>query len=333
MSRFNGFFRLISRYQSLGWLPLLFISCTIIEDTDITSAEQLGELKLQSLEILQETKGGNQKTTLTQKYDSIVDIIDTSTGARITRKVGYDLPSLGNFKMKLRSASSTNTTVTISFKDDTQPYTFRIYQGDSVIELYRFRYDASNRLNMITTLINPIDNKPPLFQTTDLLSYAGDNVTSLIRTSPDPTKSATINIQYGGSGNGLSVSSFNYLGVNYGQLQGNCPNGSSANDCTGYLVGPIQLQGIYSSYTISTNHESDILNQIRLEDSKINGGSGGRDYDTYYFHPLMMIRDQLNQGNFLLVIYALDWLVQGPTLAITNFTQNESVSINFKYGY
>lgn len=58
-----------------------------------------------------------------------------------------------------------------------------------------------------------------------------------------------------------------------------------------------------------------------------------RDYDTYYFHPLMILRNQVPLGNYLFVIYAIDWLEPGPALSQTNFTRNEFVTFNLIYAF
>lgn len=309
------------------------ISCTIVEDTDIKTPQEFKSLPLKSIEINQETTKGKKSTLILPLYDSVQNFTDPNTGAKIVRKVGYSMTDFGNLKMKLRSGTSGNAEIFIYYKTGDYPYTFGILKGDSIVELYRFRYDGNNKLNKIVTFINPIDNLPRTVFTSDTLIYTSATISSIVRKSPiDPSKEATINIQYGGSGNFMSVSNFTYLSFQYQQSQGNCPNNANADVCAGYFAMPTQGGGgSNSSYTLSAAVMIDRLIQLRLLDYKFSSGSN-RDYDTYYFHPLLLMRDQFSQGGFLSIFYCIDWFVPGPVLNNTNFSQDESVSINFNYG-
>ncbi len=323
------------RTCSCSILTILVVgfSCTIMEDADLTSAEDFKNLPLKGIVLTQQTTKGTKSISILPLYDSVQNFTDPNTGAKIVRKVGYSASDFGNLKMKLRSNSSGNTEFFAYYKTGNAPYTFGILKGDSIVELYRFRYDGNNRLNKIITIINPVDNQPATVFTNDTLIYTASNVSSIIRRSPyDPSKAATINIQYGGSGSFLSVSNFTYLNFQYQQTQGNCPNNANLETCVGYLAMPTQGGGgSNSTYTMATSLRLDRLVQLRLLDYKFNTGSN-RDYDTYYFHPLLLMRDQFSQGVFLSIFYSMDWFVPGPVLNNTNFSQDESVSINYNYG-
>lgn len=310
---------------------LLVFSCTIIQDGDITSEAQLSKLRLKGFEILQQTTKVNTSTLGILLYDSTVKFTDQSTGAKITRKMRFSLAPFGNsLKMRLRSGTTAKTELYVSFKDDGQPYTFIIYQGDSLVEWYRFRYSSytgpSSKLNKITTVLNPVDGLPEKVRTNDTLIYTSSNVTSIIRRSPYGSTSTTI-ITYSGSGSGLQVEK----STGYELTRGNCPNGATFDSCTGYLISGS------SSYTIAITQTSDLIEQILLQDQRSNnsGGSGNptREYDTYYFHPLMLLRNQVGQGNYLMVIYMMDWWVPGAnTTGGGNLSNDESVTVKFNYG-
>lgn len=323
--------------------PLLFlaifvlaISCTIIQDSDITTPSEFANRKLKSITIQQETVKGNKTTQIQLLYDSVQNLVDINTGTKIVRRIGFSLQDFGNLKMKLRSNTTGDLEFFVSYKEGNQPYTFGILKGDSVVEIIRFRYDTSNKLNKILTIINPIDNLPAKVFTNDTLIYTLSNISRIIRRSSDASKEATIDIQYGGSGDFQTISNFSYLGFQYTQQGGACPQGQNSDSCFGYALQPSSGGGSenQSQYAIFNTVQFNTFTQIQLADVKINAGpSGSRDYDTFYFHPLMILRDEFDQGKFLLGIYSIDWLELGTLLSSTNFTQNETVNINFNYGF
>ena len=315
------------------FLLTLAFSCTIIQDSDITTESQLAKLKIMGLEIIQQTSKGNGSTLATLLYDSTVNITDAATGAKLTRRIRFSLPALGTLKMKLKSGVNIKTELQVYYMDDGQPYTVRIFQGDSSVEHYRFRYDTytgTRKLNKFTTILDPVDNLPPTYTSVDNFTYTGSNISSILR-SPSTGSPVTINIAYGGSGTGLSVSSLAYQGVNYSQLQGNCPNNSTFDTCTGYSSSISGIGGS-GSYTLTVTQNLNFLSQINLGDNKANGSSNNRDYDTYYFHPLMILRNQVRQGNYLLVVYMIDWWKSITISTNISNPQNEFVSVNLKYG-
>lgn len=317
-------------------------SCTIVQDSDITDPAAFEKFKLKNFSITQDTHNGKKTTTATLLYDSAVNVKDPATGSIVVRKMMYNFPNPGNLKVRMRSGSSAELKLTCSYLSGNKPYTVVLYQNDSAVEIYRFRYNNGGNLNRIVTTINPVDNKPFIYHTNDTLIYTGSGiVTKILRRSPDASAAATINIEYGGAGDYMSISNFQYQYFHYQQMQGDCPNNSEFNACTGYAI---QFTGVggtggtggnnSSYYTISTRVESDLLHQLNLADTKIQGGqTSQRDYDTYYFHPLMFLRNQMNQGNFLFVIYTMDWLLPGPVLTQTNFGRNDFVTLDFQYGF
>lgn len=311
-------------------------SCTIIEDADITDAAEFEKIKLKSIVLNQDTNKGKKSTNITLLYDSAVSVVDPGTGSVVVRKMMFNFQNPGNLKVKLSSGSTAELQLYISYLSGNKPYTTILYAKDSAIEIYRFRYNTAGKVDRIITTINPVDNKPFVRHTRDSLIYTGSNVTSIIRMSPDAALMANIAIGYGGSGSTQSVSNFTYGAFNYNQINGNCPDDSDPNACTGYKI---QFTGTgngsdASYYTIKVSDDNNTISQLYLEDAKIQGGQiSGRDYDTYYFHPLMILRDQVPQGQYLLVIYAIDWLLPGPTLSQTNFTRNDFVTFDFVYGF
>jgi hypothetical protein len=94
--------------------------------------------------------------------------------------------------------------------------------------------------------------------------------------------------------------------------------------------------GSLTSISTKSTHVFQNLASIEISDTKINNNGGGgccRNYDTYYFHPSMLLGEKLTGDMMLLHIYMLDWWQPGPELTgNSNFTMNEAVKINFNYG-
>ena len=313
----------------LAAILLLALSCTIIEDGDITSLAQYSALKLKSIEINQETLAGNSTKLAVLKYDSVVNLVDPTTGARITRKQRFTLPSLGTLKMKLRSGTNTNAEIYMSFKEDGLPYTFIIYVGDSLVEHYSFRYNASNKLNKIRTRLNPIDGRPATLVTTDTLTYSPSPEGKLVSMTRKGVGSFTF--QFGTYNSEHTLNSMTFLGQNYQLYNANC-NNSSSNVC-GRLYKPVGNSG----YNVDSENQSrnGKIAQITITDYRLSnsGCDCQRELDTYYLHPLMILRDNFTQGGMLLWIYTVDWWKPG-TVQINNqsLTKNDVVKLNFNYG-
>jgi hypothetical protein len=317
-------------------LLLVWSSCNIISDDAITDLDGLAALRLTKYTINQKTVAGETSQVSTLLYDSAVSI-PLANGLVVNRKMMFSLPSPGNYKMKYKSGASSNLKAYISFVGDKKPWTFIIYQGDSAVEHYRFRYDNTGSLSMIVTDINPIDGLPLLYQTVDHLVYSAGKIQTVNRLSDDEAREQQIVIERMTQGNTLVVGRVNGRYANFRAGYGSCPNGSGAN-CMGFgyeLVnnntGPSSASGI----RISALYALDRLSEIEFLDDKVNnGGSGGccYGYDTYYFHPTMFLRDKMPHGVDLMYIYMIDWWQLGaPYTGSSNFTMDEEVTLSFNY--
>lgn len=309
---------------------LLVLSCTIIEDSDITSLAEYNKLSLKSIEINQETLAGNSTKLALLKYDSVQNFVDSNTGARITRLQRFTLPSLGTLKMKLRSGTTTNTEFFIYFKEDGLPYTFGIFAGDSLVEHYSFRYNASNQLNKIRTRLNPIDGRPATLVTTDTLTYSPSPEGKLVSMTRKGVGSFTF--QFGTYNSEQTLSSMTFLGQNYNIYTGNCSNGFSSNVC-GQLYKPVGNGG----YTVHNEIQLTLgkTTQTTITDQRLSnsGCDCQRELDTYYLHPLMILRYYFPQGGMLLWIYTVDWWKPGTAqLSAQKLNKNDVVKLNFNYG-
>jgi len=340
MSRVIDFARWFSTFRSMGWLFVLMFSCTIIDDSDITSQEELDNLRLKSIEIKQETNSGSSTIVAKVTTDSVINV-STPNGI-LKRTVWMDWPALGNHKLKLKSGITTAFKTYTSYLESGKPYTFYIFNSDSVLlELYRFRYDANGRLNKIITIVPFVDGGPATSNDTLIYETTSGILSSVIRRSADPSKEGTFtNITYqNGNMNPSSdkLDRFTFQGTRYGNpCQSGCGNYYYAAEGAAPPNGGRQLFGEMAV----TNSQREYLSmKDRNSNISLSGCSGypcGIWIDTFYFHPLMLLTNQIfKSGSFeelsgdeLLFIYMVDWWQPVSTQESPN---DEKVTFSFKY--
>lgn len=311
-------------------------SCTIIEDSDITSQEELDNLKLKSIEIKEETTSGTKTSVVKLLYDSIQDFIDTSTGARILRRQRFSMPSLSS-KLRLRSGTSSNTEFTITYLEGGKPYTFAIFKGDSLVERYRFRYNnytSSGKLNKIVTFLNPVDNLPYLTQTSDTLIFdtSGELTNNGIeRRSPDPAKTGTFAFEYRTDNTRYYIGKVTFKGTNY---ENPCQGGGCPSYGGNYHAQAVLSNGGFGQPIGVLNVTDFQRANLSIQDRNHDLAQYGcptciRYIDTFYFHPLLLLKDELELGDELMFIYMVDWWQPISSVESPN---DEKVTFSFKYG-
>jgi hypothetical protein len=329
----------LRRYPYL--LILAATACNIIGDGDIKNLDGISDLKLASYQVAQRTTRGSGVQNITLLYDSATNI-GVSNGQFVTRIVWYETPGGGSLKLRYKSGATANLRTYTSYLSGGQPYTYALYQGDSAVELYRFRYDASGRLNRIITDINPVDDLPVLLRTNDTIIYQSSNqILSIERRSFDEARRGTFEIQYQQDFNGTSVSRVSFQNISVASSFANCPQGNGGDGCAGYsyeqLNPPNTFSTIITNMRVNRAYTFSKLSQLELIDVKFNsnGGGGGSccyDYDTYYFHPTMVLQGELLNGADLMAIYMIDWWQPGdPLTGNANYSSNDEVQINFNY--
>ncbi len=307
------------RFLSFIFLALIF-SCSIIEDSDITSQKELDNLKFKSIEIKQQTNSGNSTVVARVTTDSVINI--SVPAGILNRTLWMDWPALGSKKMKLRSGFTAAFKSYTSFLESGKPWTFYLFDNDTtVFEIYRFRYDVSGRLsNIITNVGGPATNDTLIYGNPDNES----EVTSIIRRSTDTSKAGTFSIT---AGSLYNLQSFNFKGTTYQK-----PN---SNESSFYSYGATfpPNDGLLEV----TDFQKQSLSLI--DRNNVSGNCRCNVWiDAFYFHPLMILKDQLvyedqyemrELGNALLFIYMVDWW---QPVSTQESTKDESVTFNFKYG-
>lgn len=306
------------RFLSFIFIAFIF-SCSIIEESDITSQKEFDDLRFTSIGIKQETSSGSQTVTARVTTDSVVNI--PVPGGTITRTVWMDWPALGSSKLKLKSGFTGAFKSYTSFLASGKPYTFYLFDSDTTLfELYRFRYDASGRLNKIVTFAPAIDGQPATSNDTLIYDTSG-NLTRIDRRSSVISKIGTFTFEFqtGSFNNGtIFKSTFqgrayrNYYGNSYySYLSGNGGGGPDTND--GALDWmEIQKQSLSLIDRNFVNDDCQCRKWI----------------DTFYFHPVMILKDQFELGNELLFIYMVDWW---QPISSVELEKDEKVTFIFKY--
>jgi len=328
----------------LSFIFFAFIfSCTIIEDSDITSQEELDNLKLVSIDIEQQVSGSG--STSTAKVTSELAVNISVSGGVLKRQIFMDWPALGtNSKLKLKSGITTTFKSYTSLLESGKPWTFYLFSSGSdstILELYSFRYDANGRLANIITRAPFVDGGPAT--SNDTLIYGNtanaSEVTSIIRRSQDASKAGTFTISSGSIFN--SGWAFDFQGNRYFKsCQG---NGCGENYGGAYHVRPSnggQPAGVLNITDLQKSFMT--FEDKNHELSQYGCGTCQRYSDTFYFHPLMLLKDQIpfkepqnnNNGGFeslgevLLFMYLVDWWKPVTTVQSSN---TEKVTFNFKY--
>ena len=303
----------------------LFLACTIIEDSDITTQDELDNLSLKSVQIEQATGAVANKLTATTTSESKENIV--VPGGVITKFLWMDWPAL-TAKVKLKSGYTQKFKSYISYLKDGKPYTFYLFDSDSVVlELYRFRYDGQGRLNLIMTHAPYIEGGPPTTKDSLIYNISGNpkELSSIIRKSNDASKAGTFMLSSGSTFS--SWFAFDFQGITYSMAcQG---NGCGPYWGGGYFKGPSNNgfpQGVMNWDLTSGKYSIQDVNQGIS--SNFCQGQCKQSIDTYYLHPLMIFKDQFELGETLLFFYSVDWW---QPVAVEESTSNESVTFSYKY--
>jgi hypothetical protein len=344
---------------TFGVFLLVLISCTIVKDSDVTSLDQLNNLKLTSIEIVQNLNSGASSTKAVVEdslYKTAVQAtidIDGKISGLVAKQTSIIWPVIAKTKMIFRSkVSSTGIVIKNNFYQNGKPRSSSVYENGQLKEWYSFYYDNNYKLTYLRSRIYLSVPKADTIITKDSLIYGTSgielgHITGIFRKFPVTNSSVTIHFPYtntyGGNVN-LGVSNSGGGNTTYGSYQYNygnclCPSNSN-NSCFGCDAQLSSSQGSSptSHYLIEGQQVSNLLSQLEITDVKVNtNGSCGQsgsatNYDTYYYHPLMLLRGFFTYGDILLNIYAIDWLSPGSTTSI-NVSINETVTLNFNYAH
>ena len=298
---------------------ILIFSCSIIEDSDITSKGELDNLKLKSIEIKQSLGSGT--TTSLAIVTSIVAVDNPVTNGRVTKQVWMSWPVLGSNKLRFRSGFNEPSILLTSFLETGDVYNVVLYDEDTVVqELYRFRYDEDGRLSKIITFIPELYADLPASNDTLIYDTGGRLVT--VERRSDYSANAG-NFTWTNDG---MIDQFTFKSTNYYKA------------CQGSGCGP-WFGGNYHAIPVSGGQPLGILNltdserqYFRIDDKNDvdtnQCGNCATWADTIYFHPLFLFQDDVQLGSTLLFLYLVDWWKPSTGQPSGN---NEKVTFSFRY--
>jgi hypothetical protein len=318
----------------LSFVVAAFIfSCTIIEDGDITSQEELDNLKLLSVDIEQQTSGAtNTSSAIVTK---VLDVNLQPSGVR--KQIWMDWPALGaNSKLKVKSGATTAFKSYTSLLEGGKPYTFYLFSvagiDTTILEQYSFRYNSSGRLATVITRVPFVEGA--LATSRDTLVYdTNGRLSGVTRNYPATGAAAAAfsSFNYQTSDNYYKLNQYIFQGLQY---QGACQGGGCGSYWGGnYHVTPSSPSNGFPTgvMNVLSNKKAFLSIQDYNDLNQNNCGSPGCNaawIDTFYLHPLMLLKDQLNAGDDLLFIYMVDWWKPVTTQQTTT---NEKVIIQFNY--
>jgi hypothetical protein len=322
-------------------LGAFIFSCTIIEDSDITSQLELDNLRFTSIEMKIGKSSGTTTATATVTVDSAVNI--SVVGGILNRTLWMDWPALGD-KLKLKGGFSGEFKSYTSYLESGKPWTFYLFDSDTtILEVYNFRYDGMGRLSNIITRVPYVQGGPAT--SNDTLIYGSQNnlaeITSIIRRSSGTSQS--FNLASTGGSIFSSGWSFDFQGNTYSKAcQGSgCQAYYGGNYSVGPTIGGQQIGQPTGVLNITDFYNEGLIIQDRNHSLDQYGCmSCVRSIDTFYFHPLMLLKDQLvfndlsypghrfRLGDILLFIYMVDWW---RPVSAQETTKDETVTFSFRY--
>lgn len=302
-------------------------SCTIIEDSDITSQKELDNLQFKSIEITQKLSSGTQNAT-GFATDSVLDVT-TPTG-KLNKQIKIQWPEVStNSKLKYRSGITSGIYISNWYYETGKIYNSVVFVNNVAKEIYSFRYDANGRLNKIITRV-PHVNLGPATSNDTLIYKTNGELASITRKYPATGTIATFtNLNYQTSDNSSKLNTFIFQGMEYVRP---CSGGGCPQWGGNYHVSPAPANSNFPAgvMNLATFQREYLSMQDFNSINQNNCGSTGCDawIDTFYFHPLMILKDQFDAGNDLLFIYMVDWW---QPISTQESTTDEKVTFSFKY--
>jgi hypothetical protein len=298
---------------SLAFAVLL--SCSILEESDITSSDDLKQLKLTSLEVTETLDGFSTTKAALVKDESVNEVVE---GATISKRVTISWPTFTNPKLLFKSGATTEIQIIAEYFANGRVKFWRVKSGGTEVEKYIFRYDAIGAITSLQTYFNNALWYDDTFIQGDLNfpSVRNQNV-------PNNTTNRPKGV-FGGTP--LSVNNCGWGFVWQYDLDcssGKCiwTNQKEYNYCSienFYIVNKGGMAGGKISYNV---FESDLIEEILIGESE---GANACCLDKFFFHPFLFMK----ADNRVRIQYAVDWWQENND---NSNNKNRSVRVKFIY--
>jgi hypothetical protein len=291
---------------------VLFLSCTILEDTDVTTADELQKLKLTSIEITETLNG----ITNTQTAKVAEEIINETlpNGAILAKRKTISWPTFTNPKFQFRSGVTKDITLVSEYLYNGKIKFWHVYSSGVEAEKYEFLYD-NGVLAFLKTTITANNQKTQVVDHYSLDSYN-------FPTSRDGASPANF-----GSDKSLPTPcSFKFV-WQFGSCVSTSPSTcewtekKQYNYCDAdnfYILNKDGTEGGRAQFQVIQN---EILEEIYLGETQSSGSCCG---DKFYFHPYLFMPGDIR----IKIMYAPDWWKDD--ISFSSATE-QNVRIKFNY--
>jgi hypothetical protein len=310
-------------YRLLSFLLIgILFSCTILEDSDITSLEGLKKLRLTSVQIT-EAINDNVITKTAVATETTIDET-LPNGVRITKRKTIAWPALTNFQF--RSGASSGITLVSEYLANGKVKFWRVLSDQDTLETYEFKYNSNGILNFLVTKIKDKTTHQLIVDDSDLYELNQYNFPQQRNPFADPSKKNKA--VWGGDKISINSCGFSYVWQYYLECTTATPsvcswkNKKEYNYCSSdnfYVVTQTGSPGGAGHFKIVENGE--LIEDVYLGEDQNNGSCCG---DQYYFHPYLFMPGDIR----IKILYAPDWWKED----ITN-DGNIRKSIRLKFNY
>lgn len=308
----------MSRFSSLAILGLL-ISCTILEDSDITSYDELKSLKLKGITFKQVLSGITYSRGI-PATDSILNI--SFPLGKLTKQTKLTWGNV-DAKFRFKSGATSNITIVNRYFDNGNLRSSLVYSGSTVREKYYFNYNSNGKIKALNRTLYT-DQKDSIKKTTsyDSIFYdpgSGDKFFGFAIRNANATKNATKIGEF--VTEPISPNACGLVWVfNRSVYTGNPADDKEYDYCgsTNFYIYPGGQSADFKSIG------SDLLEEVYLGD-RVTDSDKKCCADVYYYHPILFLPVSINYK----IMYAVDWWEEVTPTTPSN--QSESVQFSFLY--
>jgi len=300
----------------------IFLSCSILEDSDITSTSELRKLKLTSILI---TDARNSNVTTYTANASEYDVNETlKNGVKIKKRRIITWPA--TTLLQFRSGATSNITLVSEYLESGKIKYWRVIAAADTLETYEFIYNGSGILNFLSTKI--IDKTTKQLIINDRDEYQTNDLYFPLIRNPDADPNKLNKAIWGGDRISINSCGFSFVWQHILECTATAPpvcnwkNKKEYNACGSdnfYVVTKTGSPGGAMHFKVIGTGE--LLEAVYLGEDQNNGSCC---VDQYYFHPYLFMPGDLR----IKMMYAPDWWKEDIS---TNGSTRKSIQLKFNY--
>lgn len=306
----------MSRF-SFALFALLF-SCSILEDSDVTSYDELKTLKLKGITFTQILNGVTYSRGI-PATDSALNI--SSPLGKLTKQTKLTWGNV-DAKFRFKSGATSNITIVNRYFDNGNLRSSWVYSGSTIRELYYFTYNSNGKIQTLArTLYTDPNDLTKTTTSYDSIYYdpgsGGKFFGFAMRSSNDATKRGVFTAEP------ISPNPCEIAWVFKRTANANLgiPAVDKEYDYCGssnFYIYPGGQSADFKSIG------SDLLEEVYLGD-RVTDSDKKCCSDVYYYHPILFLPVSINYK----IMYAVDWWEEVTPTTPSN--KNESVQFSFLY--